>query len=200
MNLLATLAGNEAVTVRSLINTHQSMRLKQGLLNAGVAEDSHQLHKIRDELILWDDDGNILLIPVVNGVFFETVTVRTPMNHTKGFILASMKETKKVQYNPLTVIRKEDGETVEHIDNNVLYFFRADHPDTAPFLCGSPLWLAVPEFQNLLNLFPEGNYSGLDSITQVREPKCNITTLVPVSTRVKYPDNVFPAYFENQIA
>lgn len=201
MNLLATLADNEVVTVRGIINKHHTLNLKRGLVDAGAAVDSHQLHRIRDEIIVWDEEGNVLLIPVINGCWTKPVTLRDPSNPGMGSIVASLKETKKVQYNPISTIHNIVGEdSTESIDNNLLHFFRSDHPDTMPFMSVSALWLAVPEFQNLLSSFSEGDYSELDKISHVNEPKASITIIVPVSTRKKYPDNVFPAFFEDQIA
>lgn len=201
MNLLATLADNEVVTVRGIINKYQTLRLKQGLVGAGAAVDTHQLHRLRDEIIVWDEDGNVLLIPVINGCWTQPVTLRTPSNPSQGSIVASLKETKKVQYNPITTTHKTLGEApTEVINNNLLHFYRSEHPDTMPFMSVSALWLAVPAFQNLLSMFSEGDYSELDNISHVNEPKGNITIIVPASTRKKYPDNVFPAYFEEQIA
>lgn len=201
MNLLATLADNEVVTVRGLMNKHQNLRLKQGLLDAKVAEDNHQLHRIPDEMIVWDEEGNVVFIKIVNGCWTQPVIVRTPNDPTKGSIVASLNDTKQIYYNPVSTIQKVVGEApVEVIENNVMHFYRSTHPDTMPYLSISPLWLAVPAFQNLLSTFSEGDYSALDAVTYVREPKCNITTLLPLSTRQKYPQNVFPAYFENQIA
>ena len=92
MNLLETLADNEVVTVRGLVNKHQRMLLKQGLVDAGIAADNHQLRTIRDEMLIWDEEGNILLLPHVNGIYFEEVTVRTRVNPTKGYIVANMKD------------------------------------------------------------------------------------------------------------
>lgn len=201
MNLLATIANNEVVTVRGIINKHHTLRLKQGLVDAGVATDSHQLHRIRDEIIVWDEDGNVLLIPVINGIWTQPVTLRTLSNPTEGYIVGSLSDTKAVQYNPISTIKKVIGEDpAEHIEGNVLHFYRSEHPDSLPFMSVSPLWLAVPEFQNLLNRFNEGDFSDIDDVVQVREPKCNITALIPRSSRQKYPLNVFPSYFGEQIA
>jgi hypothetical protein len=205
MNLLATLADNEAVTVRGLVNKHHRLMLKQGLIDAGVAQDNHQLHTIRDEMIIWDDEGNVLFLHVVNGIYFEKVTVRTRTNPAKGYIVANMNETKLVEYNPVSSIKlvKNDIDEeilTEQIDNNVLHFYRSDHPDAMPFMSISPLWLAVPEFQNLLNTFSGGNYSDVDDIAEVREPKCNVSTVLPLSPRKTYPDDVAPAYWDGQIA
>ena len=201
MNLLATIANNEVVTVRGVINKHHSLRLKQGLVEAGVAADSNQLHRIRDEIIVWDEEGNVLLIPVITGIWTQPVTLRTLSNPTEGYIVGSLNETKSVQYNPISTINKVIGEEpAEHIEGNIVHFYRSEHPDTMPFMSVSPLWLAVPAFQNLLYMFSEGDFSGIDDVVQVREPKCDLTAQLPLSTRQKYPQNVFPAYFEEQIA
>lgn len=201
MNLLATIANNEVVTVRGIINNHNTLRLKQGLVDAGVAKDSHQLHKIMDEILVWDEDGNILLIPVIHGIWTQPVTVRTLANPTGGYIVGSLNETKTVQYNPVSTIKKNVGEAPsESTEGNIMHFYRSDHPDSMPFMSISPLWLAVPEFQNLLNRFSEGDFSDIDEVVQVREPKCHITASIPRSSRQKYPLNVFPAYFGEQIA
>jgi hypothetical protein len=201
MNLIATIAGNEAVTVRGLVNKHHSLRLKQGLIEAGVAADNHQLHKIRDELILWDDEGNVLFRYAVNGVWFETVKLRTPYSPTSGVIIASLRDTKKINYTPVSTIKTietDDGAIFfEDLENNALHFYRADHPDVLPFMSISPLWLAVPEFQNLLTMFSEGDFSDLYNISQVKEPKCDIVALVPEMTHKKYPENTLPALFQS---
>ena len=202
MNLLATIADNEAVTVRGLIRLHNSMELKQGLIKAGVAQDNHQLHRVRDELIIWDDEGNVLWMYAVGGVYFKTIELRSPYNPTSGTIIASLNETKKIHYAPVPAVHVErcnDDELVssEYLENNCLHFMRADHPDVLPFMSVSPLWLGVPEFQELLNQFSAGDYSDLNSITHVAEPKCGLTVMIPEANRQRYAPNVVPVFFGN---
>lgn len=203
MNLSTVLANNETVTVRNLINANQTFSLKKELISSGFAASTHQLYKIHDEILIWDDEGNVVIVPSMQGVGFHIIKARNANDPTQGVIVASLNETKKVQYQPVTsTTPDEDG--CEQISNNVMRFYRADHPDTAPFISLSPLWLLVPAFQNLLTRFSEGDYSALDSILQVREPKANISALVPRVNRWKYPTylhNVFPTeYLDSQIA
>lgn len=201
MNLLATIANNDVVTVRGIINNHNTLRLKQGLIDAGVAADTHQLHKIRDDILVWDEDGNIMLIPVVQGVWAQQVKLRTLANPLEGFTVGGLNETKAVYYNPVSTIKKAPGESpAESIEGNIMHFYRSVHPDSMPFISITPLWLAVPGFQDLLNRFSGGDFSDIDGVLQVREPKCDLTVSIPRSARQQYPSNVIPAYFGEQIA
>lgn len=194
MNLFTTLTENNVVTVRTLINKHNNMSLKKEMLNTGIASTFPELQKMRDEILVWDGDGNVVVVPVKNGIWFQPVKARQPFSHEEGTtLICSLKETRMIHHNPISTIRRADGITAQQVENNFLYFYRATHPDTQPFLKLAPLWLAIPEFQSLLSQFPEGEYSGLNSITEVREPACDITVRVPYVFRPLAPVPEFPS-------
>ena len=192
MNLAVMLEEDETMTVRQLINKTQHMALKSGLVKIGQANKTSDLWGFRDEIIAWDDEGNTLMFYYVNGMGFKTVNLRKKHRPGSGVILASLKETQRIEYFP-------DYDAAQDEDNNSLYFYRSDHPDAAPFLSLCPMWLLLPEFHDLLSAFPEGDYSALDGITEVLEPHTGLSMLVP--QRNKYSKAVvFPDYFEDRIA
>lgn len=199
-NLLKTLEEKSVTTVRDLITNNQTLFLKKGLIESGMADSFPSMSGMQDELIVWDADGNVFLVPVKNGIWFQPVTARTPQNPTVGTIIASIKETELIQHNPINTIRRMLGVTSQSLENNRLYFYRAEHPDTEPFLNIHPLWLATEKFHELLARFPEGNYSGLNTIAEVREPKIKLTVELPLSRRsYPAPKNLLPS-LDSQIA
>lgn len=199
-NLFKTLEEKSFTTVRDLINGNQTLFLKKGLIESGVADGFSSLQGLQDELIVWDTDGNVFLVPVKSGVWFQPVIPRMPHNPTEGTIIASIGETQRTQHNPIATIRRTFGITTQSLANNRLYFYRAEHPDTEPFLNIHPLWLATDKFHELLARFPDANYSGLNTIMEVREPKVSVIVEIPPSRRSYPAPNRFPVSLDNKIA
>lgn len=182
-NIFKTVKEDQSITVRGLINKHHTLFLKRGLIQAGHASNFPALHGLRDEILVFDEEGNIFPILVRNGVWFERIILRQPHDPTQGQIVASLSETRRTSYNPIPTIRRTLGITSQTLENNRLYFYRAEHPDTAPFLNIHPLWIAVPTFMDLLAQFPSGNFSQLHSIPAVKEPACDLTIQRPIMSK-----------------
>lgn len=172
MNIIQTASEPNAV-VRDLVKTHNKLYLKKGLIDAGLANSFSTLSKLRDEILLWDKEGNVFLVPVTNGVWFDPVSRKRPYDPSNGILIASLKDTKVVRYNPMFAHKKVFGFLTEYVSNNTLHFYRSEHEDCEPFLSISPLWLLLPEFRELLERFPEGDYSSLESVTEIVEPSPN---------------------------